>query len=538
MLRYCINFSRISQLALKAPEHVVELFFLLVLSVAIKHESLWGSLVTFGTALICYFLFFLLFDRRKSFLATFFTLVGISISSFVKTELLGIPLQLYDFKMVTQLLNVDGLSDFSQFLEVHEVRLTILYSVITLIAYILLSWKNSSIKRFSAWGLLLPFLGVGTICFAMNNIEADKYSQMNNLGRHGAFGIIYSQLYKSMYMAPEGYSESIKKKFSIKNSEEIPNATCPNIVLLLLESTIDPSQLKKIKMSPYPTPFLEEMKGKSLYGRLKVPGGTANAEYEVLTSLPISSLPASCVPYMEISRKTPSLLRFLSKLGYQPFAYHMGNGGFYNRDTVFEAMGFGKYYSKKDFPNKKLYVKNFYRDSTMFEGIFKKLSESEFPVFAHALTIIPHHPYDESKSEFSFRVVSENSDQENERLANYFSRLRHTQNELSAFFAELEKLPRRTLVLMYSDHLPPLSSITSEGGASLFYLLYDTKGQLPRGKNSDLATYELATFLLETAKFPQRAIDSIVREKNQADKLRLIHFDMLYGNQYLTDLYN
>ncbi|WP_197498784.1 LTA synthase family protein [Halodesulfovibrio spirochaetisodalis] len=536
VLNYRAIGSKICAFAAAIPEHLCELFFLFILSIAIRHENIWGSLVTYGTAILCYFLFSLFLNRKQSFVLTFLVAVGISLSSCIKTELLGIPLQLYDFQMVLQLLNVDGLSDISQFWEIHEAQLTFLYSSITLVVYSLLFWKKQPVQKFYAWMLILPFLGVGTIIFAMKNVEPDIYNQMDNLKRHGAFGILYSQLYKAASMTPEGYSASIQKSFPVNSSSKERPDTLPNIVLVLLESTIDPSRLTDIKVEPYPTPFLEELKKKSLYGRLSVPGGTANAEYEVLTSLPLKSLPTTRVPFMEINRHTYSLPSFLSEMGYQSFAYHMGTQKFYNRNVVFKEMGIEKYYTRENYPDKTICVKRFYHDSTMFSSIFSKLKKSMNPIFAHALTLIPHHPYDEKHAKFAFNVNSKNSDAENKRLANYFSRLRYTQNDLAAFIKQVNTLPRRTLVLMYSDHLPPLSSMRKEKG-SLFYLLYDSKGQLPTGKNSDLATYELATMLLKKSFFPLRGIDSIVSDEHNADKLELIHFDMLYGEQYLSKLF-
>lgn len=522
---------------LRTPDHILELFFLVMLSVAIRHDGIWGRLITFGTILVVYFFCALLFSKKKSFTLSWLVAVVVSLTSCIKTELLGIPLQLYDLQMISQLVHVDGLSDISQFWEIHEAQLTFFYSSLVLSVYMLLSWNQKTNKKRHAWVFLLPVIGLSTIYIGIANVEPDIYDQMDNLKRYGAFGIVYSQAQKSLSMMPKNYSASITTSFPVPSAQKTVTAPLPNIVLVLLESTIDPSHLKKITANPYPTPFFEKIKEKAVYGRLTVPGGTANAEYEVLTSLPLKSLPTIRVPFMEINRSTPSLPSFFSSFDYNCFAYHMGTQKFYNRDVVFKTMGIKKYYTRENYPDKKICVKRFYHDSTMFNSIYAKLQESKKPVFAHALTLIPHHPYDEEHAEFAFTINSPNSNAENKRLANYFSRLRHTQNDLAEFITKLDTLPRRTLVLMYSDHLPPLLSIRDEGENSLFYLLYDTKRQLKTGKNADLATYELATLLLQAADFPLRGIDAILAEENNTKKLQLIHFDMLYGEQYLQGLY-
>jgi hypothetical protein len=227
--------------------------------------------------------------------------------------------------MISQLVHVDGLSDISQFWEIHEAQLTFFYSSLVLSVYMLLSWNQKTNKKRHAWVFLLPVIGLSTIYIGIANVEPDIYDQMDNLKRYGAFGIVYSQAQKSLSMMPKNYSASITTSFPVPSAQKTVTAPLPNIVLVLLESTIDPSHLKKITANPYPTPFFEKIKEKAVYGRLTVPGGTANAEYEVLTSLPLKSLPTIRVPFMEINRSTPSLPSFFSSFDYNCFAYHMGH---------------------------------------------------------------------------------------------------------------------------------------------------------------------------------------------------------------------
>lgn len=101
-------------------------------------------------------------------------------------------------------------------------------------------------------------------------------------------------------------------------------------------------------MEPDPLSNQHALTDNAVHGTLNVSvfgGGTANTEYEVLTSNPISLLSSNLFPYQQIiTQERPSFASYLKDKNYETVALHPQSGNNYNRHAVYPLLGFNKSY--------------------------------------------------------------------------------------------------------------------------------------------------------------------------------------------------
>lgn len=74
----------------------------------------------------------------------------------------------------------------------------------------------------------------------------------------------------------------------IKDFKDNDNKLLPNIILIQLESFINPNWITDIKLNKNPVSNLESLSNEFTSGLISVPvlgGGTANTEFEVITGM-------------------------------------------------------------------------------------------------------------------------------------------------------------------------------------------------------------------------------------------------------------
>ena len=125
----------------------------------------------------------------------------------------------------------------------------------------------------------------------------------------------------------------------------VPQKQAPNIIMLQLESIINPTHMIDLEFSEDPVPNFRKLKEQFSSGYLKVPSvgaGTANTEFEVISGMNLEFFGAGEYPYKTILRKTTaeSINYDLKDLGYSTHAIHNNKGTFYTRQKVFKMLGF------------------------------------------------------------------------------------------------------------------------------------------------------------------------------------------------------
>jgi phosphoglycerol transferase MdoB-like AlkP superfamily enzyme len=288
-------------------------------------------------------------------------------------------------------------------------------------------------------------------------IEELTYSQaeserMNGLATHLYFSTAGLRL--TSYSAAD-----IKAAMDRLDAGPVPparTAANPDIYIVLGEAWWrDPSD----KQSPLNTltkaGFAEGAAISPVYG-----GTTPNAEFEVLTGVPVKSFKAGIIPYQHyfnyFSWSSRTLPRLLSGLGYQARAHHNFERHYWLRDMIYPRFGFSSY-SAMDAMELTRQRNGWPKDDGLFAWVLGRPVEKA-PQMHFIVTMQTHGPYKEDPARDRIDGASHSG------VTDYRARLSGAVDSLMAFNSKLKARGRPYVLFVFGDHLPGLRQHQSEIG--------------------------------------------------------------------------
>jgi phosphoglycerol transferase MdoB-like AlkP superfamily enzyme len=203
---------------------------------------------------------------------------------------------------------------------------------------------------------------------------------------------------------PDGYSEDrldkIAKKAEENYESDVSAATDkPNVIFIMNESWSDLRVLGNLETSEPFMPFIDSMDENTIRGNLHVGilgGLTANSEFEVLTGDSLTFLAPGAIPYqLQINHDIYALPRVFKDNGYQTFAMHPNMYHIWNRENVYNYMGFDDFIDVDDFKTEYLYERHFLSDECNYNEIIWQYEnrDKSKPWFLFNVTIQNHGDY-------------------------------------------------------------------------------------------------------------------------------------------------
>ena len=261
---------------------------------------------------------------------------------------------------------------------------------------------------------------------------------------------------------PSDYSKENAQKVLDEYADEnkTKNTKLPNIIVVMDESFSDLSVLGNFTTNTDYMPFIHQLQknaDNTISGNLNVSvcgGNTANTEFEFLTGNSMSFLPTGSIPYQQyIKGTTPSLASYLKTLGYQTYAQHPYYSTGWNRDKVYDWMGFDDMTFIDGYSSRN-YVRNYISDESSFEQIIKTFEEKEegSPAFIFNVTMQNHGGYSESYYNFSNSVVALGKN--NDSLNQYLSLISVTDEAFRKLIDYFKGVDEDTIVGFFGDHQP------------------------------------------------------------------------------------
>lgn len=263
----------------------------------------------------------------------------------------------------------------------------------------------------------------------------------------------------------------------------------PNVVFIMSEAFWDPTVLANVSFSADPVPTLHRLQQSYPSGTMLSPqfgGGTSNVEFEVLTGLSMSFMPAGSVPYLQyVNGPVPSLASYFETKGYRSLGIHTYDGWFWNREGVYKELGFEGFKSKDGFVNPE-YNGLYISDNEIADSIIHEVSRSEDPVFIYAVTMQNHAPYTDKNrypSGNTFKVEGDLTEEARDMLETYAQGAHYADQALGRLVEHFAQSDEPTYIVFYGDHMPTLG---------LEYDLYRQAGLVQSGKPADwsLAEYK------------------------------------------------
>ncbi|MFW5672338.1 MAG: LTA synthase family protein, partial [Acetivibrio ethanolgignens] len=520
---------------------------------------LYNSAIIFATFLIVYF-----FKRRcltRVLLSGIWLFLGIVNGCLLLKRVT--PFGYTDLKMITDLFAMKN-----NYFTTTEAILVILL-VGSFAAFNVWLWKKGpkyqgKMNRLVAGLVLLSsflWIPVFTDAAVKSNLLSDYFE--NIAKGYKDYGFVYgfstSVVDRGMHK-PKGYSEeaidNIEKreedtwKRLLAAGEVTDSGERPNIILVLLESFIDPAEIKFLECSEDPVPNFHKLEKEYTTGHLEVPvvgAGTANTEFEVLTGMGMRYFGTGEYPYKTAlkSYSCESIANNLSKLGYGTGVVHNNGGNFYSRANAFSQMGFD-YFISKELMNIKEYTPtgNWPTDDILLGEVEKVMDATEdAPDFVYTITVQGHGSYPEYPviENPEITVSGAASEEKNYAWEYYINELHEVDKFIGNLIEQLSERDEKTMVIMFGDHLPTmnLKERDMETG-SLFKTKYITWNNFGLEKQDiDSTSYQLMADMTNQLgihegtmfRYHQSMKDSLFY---MAD-MEMLQYDILYGNRYSYD---
>jgi hypothetical protein len=177
-------------------------------------------------------------------------------------------------------------------------------------------------------------------------------------------------------------------------------------------------------------------------------GTTPNAEFEVLTAVPVKSFQAGIIPYQHyvqyVTDAARALPRLLAEKGYATTAYHNFTRRFWLRDKMYPLLGFERFISMDEM-QLAMQPNDWPTDEGLYQSVLAN-SDGEGPRFHFIVTVQTHGPYEKHDGDADGHAG----------VDDYRARLDGAAKSLAAFKAALDARARPYALVVFGDHLPGL----------------------------------------------------------------------------------
>ena len=350
--------------------------------------------------------------------------------------------------------------------------------------------------------------GVNTKIFKTEDIDESRVQQILNVTP------------PSQDLNPDSIG-NVPKKNGVNES------ILPNIIFVMSEAHWDARQLDK-SIPKNITPTIDRYQVNHFLSP-SFGGGTANVEFEVLTSLNVMLNHNELAYVSKLKRPTYSLAQHMNRLGYDSTAMHNNGKYFYNRSAVYQNLGFNRFTSienmvsavdRKKYTNKGGWA----NDDLIYQSIHAQLQQSQDqPQFIYAITVENHFNYNDDRfGKDNFKITKDGISDVNKRQLNtYLSGMQRADQHFKTLIDEAKKLGRPTMIIFFGDHLPNLGEVFDQFG---FYANAEEKAQKNNAKFFSTPLAVWSNFEINRSEFSNSASNSIIPAHFLAQKvLRAAH---------------
>ncbi len=236
-----------------------------------------------------------------------------------------------------------------------------------------------------------------------------------------------------------------------------------NVYIILGESVFYLDEFDQLQPNPFAA--INSLVGSKLGTMAAVPsfgGGTARSEMELLCGIPHVMPRVEFVKMTRASKKLQCLPREATANGYEFYAFHANNPGFWNRAVAYQILGIPlqHYFNNANFFSmEKSGDARFIPDDDFFEQslsmIKTKLSgaNKDKNIF-YLLTSALHRPYELNADDYppqNYASFAASSD-----FRRYLSGLYYTTEAIHDFVKQVQHVDPKAMVVFMGDHWPPI----------------------------------------------------------------------------------
>lgn len=506
----------------------------------------------------------LLFRRRAyAYIVAGIIWLTVGVVDFIVLHNRVTPFNANDFKMLDDALNV--VVHYFKFFEIVGVIVLIVIGLLALLFAFLKCPKTKDPVHYpSAIALSVGIIAVH-LCLIFGSIKVGimEHTFPNLANAYQEYGLPYCfacSIVDKGIKKPSGYSkgsvqqviETLPTPFSSINPY---NGEMPNIIFIQLESFFDPKRINGIQFDEDPIPNFTHLYKHYSSGLLTVPSisaGTANTEFEVLTGMNIADFGSGEYPYRTIlqSSTSESMAYNLKTQGYACHAIHNNTATFYGRNVVFSNLGFDDFDAIETMPNIERNALNWAKDKVLYHEITSALNSTPEQDYVFAVSVQGHGKYpDEDILDASISLTKLSdayADSTIYGLRYYTTQLNEMDEFIGSLVSALSERDEKTVLVLYGDHLPGFDFEAEDlNNGTLLQTEYIIWTNFPTAVvHKDLYSYQLSAYVQDMfglhegllTRLHQSHFNSAEEEiPEYLEKLRVLSYDMLYGDQYCWD---
>lgn len=479
------------------------------------------------------------------------------------TNCIVLGFRITPFSAIDMLMARNTITIIDKYFTVWQIVAIVAALFLALVAIIVLFLKSPTIQG-NIYRVRTTVMIVATFCIVMLftkialNAQAISDNFANLATAYDKYGFVYcfsNSVVDVGIGEPDDYSE--EKMLEIKEELDTVKASGarfakkkPNVIVVQLESFMDPSYVKNLSFNMNPIPNFTKLKEECASGFLTMPAigaGTANSEFEVLSGFDVAYFGAGEYPYKTVLGDTTceTMATQLKKLGYSTHAMHNHDGTFYDRYIVYKNLGFDTFTPMEYMYDVEHTQKNWEKDNVLTGEIMKTLKATENQDFIFTVSVQGHGRYpselDYENYSYPVKVTGTASESLDNEWTYYCNQLYEMDEFIGALIEELENFDEDVVLVMYGDHLPgfDLTNEDVENG-NLYQTEYFIWSNMKNfsAKKEDIAAYDLSTKLFDVVGFEKSYMQkfrTLYSEEDEAynDIIWNIQYDMLYGERYM-----
>lgn len=514
---------------------------------------LYNALIIFAT------LSLVLLIHRRNFLLTFITIIWIGLGTINGVILLKrmTPFTLYDMQNLQ-----DGFSIMESYMSRSQIVLLIAAIVLMFVVAVLLFvrgsvWENINYKH--AIAVIAVIIGItagSSFLLIRVGVLSTFFGNLNYA--YNDYGVPYCFINTSLNKGitkPLGYSEKmiddIINEYSESGKAQIlkygdTDEDYPNVIIVQLESFVDPELFNHIELSNNPIPTFTALSDEYSSGDFIVPAcgaGTANTEFEVLTGISTKFFGPGEYPYKGKLRTETleSMAYVLKSHGYGTHAIHNHRAVFYNRNVVYGNLGFDTFTPIEHMNGITKTPNNWAKDKVLTKEIMDIVEMTEDKDFIFTVSVEGHGSYpSEQVFEKPYTTVTADDEYTKWRYEYYVNEMHEMDLFVDKLVKELENNEEDTVLLLYGDHIPALDILEEQyGNGDLYktqYVIWDNMGL--KEDDKDLYAYEIAAEMFGSIGINKGVVFNYQQNRKDhtelefEENLKALGYDMLYGNGY------
>ena len=260
---------------------------------------------------------------------------------------------------------------------------------------------------------------------------------------------------------PDGYSEAavdaLLQEYAKADAEG--SGDQPHIILIMNESYADLRDLGNLEISEENMEFFYSLQENTIRGTVNTSvlgGGTANSEFEVFTGCSMGLFSRAFYPYQQgIKKPVDNMVSELKNQGYTTYSMHPESATNWNRDRVYQYLGFDNSYWIEDFEGADIIHKGASDLETYrkIQELYENRQEGE-KMFIFDLTIQNHGAYGEGDGYDSVKAINATSAEAD----NFLSLIKESDKAFEELIRYFEKQDEKVVICMFGDHQPSFSN--------------------------------------------------------------------------------